>query len=82
VTSYSMEEAKNAALKVVMTCAPYTIQDVLDTMRRLGYDHDDMNRRAVLYLLDEERIAVERVPKRVRIVDRSGGSYEAFLRGM
>lgn len=79
---YSLEVAKDVARRVVMTCAPRTIRDVLDTMLMLGYRSEDLNRRAVLYLLDEGKIVIERAQRRIRVADPSGGSYEAFLKGM
>lgn len=66
--TYDLDGARTIALETVQHCNPETLQDLLDEMRRHGYGRDDLNRRAVLSLLVEARIEIDRLERTVRLV--------------
>jgi hypothetical protein len=68
--SYSLDAAKAAALETVRACAPRTIQHLLDMLLFYDYEDDDLNRRAVLYLLDQKDIVIDRELGRIRLADQ------------
>ena len=63
---YSLGAAKDAALETARTLKPKTVQDLLDMLRQNDYEDDDLNRRAVLYLLDEGRLVIDREQRVIR----------------
>ena len=64
---YSLDAAKDAALETAKVSAPKTVQHLLDMLRQNDYEDDDLNRRAVLYLLEEGRLVIDRTVPVVRL---------------
>ena len=63
---YTVEEAQEMALLEVSVYRPITVQRLLDLMRHHCWQNDDVNRRAVLYLLADGRLVIDREQSRIR----------------
>jgi hypothetical protein len=66
---YTLEQAKEMALWEAESSCPRTIQHLLDLMQHHCWTNDDLNRRAVLYLLDDGLLVIDRDQRRVRPVE-------------
>jgi hypothetical protein len=64
---YTLEQAKEHALWEVGNDPPSTVQALLDRMVHHCWTDDDLNRRAVLYLLDDGLLVIDREQRRGRI---------------
>lgn len=67
--NYDLDEAKRAAIFAAQTESPKSIRDLLDAMRHQCHQNDDLNRRAVLYLLEDGVIVIDRKRGVIRVED-------------
>lgn len=67
--NYSLDAAKAAAIETARVLVPRTVQDLLDMLRQNDYENDDLNRRAVLYLLEAGRLTIDREQRRVLVAE-------------
>lgn len=66
---YTVAEAQEMALWEASMHRPTTVKHLLDLMRHHCWQNDDVNRRAVLYLLDDGRLVIDREQRRVRLAE-------------
>lgn len=71
--AYSLESTKAAALEIARVCSPRTVQAILNRLKADHYEDDDLNRRAVLYLLDQKDLVIDREQQRVRLATEPRG---------